>query len=229
MTKKKISKNNNTKGNQKILYNAIFSPKIKKNNNIVPYIQKNKLTFGGKKKDISVKDTEKLNKEIWGGKNNMDNNNKSVLDINKIDINKLDFNGDNFKNSNIMAECQLSLEDNESKNLNKTTINVSKKNYKERLNDIKDNVPIDLNNIINMTSNEIKSKAKTYFKKYGFFYNEKDSTIKATRGGTIIEITLYKIDSEANNIYCNARIKTNDLRKEKDIMRKLFISLNRKE
>ena len=227
--KKKISKNNNTKGNQKILYNAVFSPKVKKNNNIVPYIQKNKLTFGGKKKDISVKDTEKLNKEIWGGKNNMDNNNRSVLDINKIDINKLDFNADNFKNTNIMGENQLSLEDNEAKNLNKTTINVSKKNNKEKLNEIKDNMPIDLNNIINMTSNEIKSKAKTYFKKYGFFYNEKDSTIKATRGGTIIEITLYKIDNEANNIYCNARIKTNDLRKEKDIMKKLLISLNKKE
>ncbi len=226
--KKKVIKNHNyNRGNQK-LYNAIFSQNeanAKKNNNIVTYLQKNKLTFG-KKKDISLKDNEKLSKEIWGIKHNMNNNinNRSVIDINKIEINIE--SGKIKKNS---TEIKFSLDDNDSKTLNKTTISINKKNNKDGLKDFKENIPIDLNYVVNMTSTEIKSKAKTYFKKYGFFYNEKEYTIKATRGGTIIEITLYKIDKESNSIYCNTRIKTSDLRKEKDIIRKFFISLNKKE
>ena len=228
--KKKTIKSNYNRGNQKLLYNTIFSPKSNnsKKNNIITYLHKNKLNFAGKKKDIGLKDTEKLNKEIWGKKNK---NNRSVLDINKIDINNVDNEkSKNYKNSNVTnAECQLSIDDNDSKNLNRTTINIFKKNNKEGLRDIKENSPIDLNSLLTLTYNDIKSRAKIYFKKIGFFYNEKDNIIKATRGGTIIEITLYKIDNESNNIYCNTRIKTNDLRKEKEIVRKLFVFLNKKE
>ena len=41
-------------------------------------------------------------------------------------------------------------------------------------------------------------------------------------------MTLYKFSNELSNIYFNVRIKTNDFKKEKEIMRKIIISLNKK-
>ena len=214
--KEKIVKNNSSKSNDKILYNAIFSTKssdIKKNNNNIPYLKKNKNT--NKKKDISIKDNEKLNKEIW----NMNKKNKK----NNIDM-------DNEKNNNLNnTQIDYPIDNNENNNLNKTTFSISKKNIKKDIfKDLKDNTPIDLNCILNITINEVKSKSKIFFKKMGYFYNEKDNIIRATRGGTIIEISLLKICNESI-IYFNTRIKTNDFKKEKEIIRKLIGSLNAKE
>ena len=211
--KEKIVKKNSSKNNDKILYNTIFSPKssdIKKNNNI-SYLKKNKV---GKKKEISIKDNEKLNKEIW----NMNKKNKKNNNI------------DNNKNLNINNTQTLSYIDNYQDNkLNKTTFNLSKKNIKkDGIKELKDNAPIDLNCILNVTVNEVKSKSKIFFKKIGFFYNEKDNLIRATRGGTIIEINLFKVCNEST-IYLNTRIKTNDFKKEREIIRKLIASLNVKE
>ena len=228
--KKKLKNNNFNQGNEKILYNTIFSPKssVGKRNNKISYLHKNK--FGGKKKDIAIKDNEKLNKEIWNLNNKKNKVNSSVLDVN---LNKLDINNeDNEKNKNIhLNNTQIILSsDNTDNKLNKTTMNVFKKNInKEGTKFIKDNIPIDLNCLVNLTINEIKSRTKIFFKKFGFFYSEKDNIMKATRGGTIIEMTLFKLSDESNNIYFNTRIKTSDYKKEREILRKLLNSLNKKE
>ena len=144
--------------------------------------------------------------------------------------NKKNNNIDNNKNLNINNTQTLSYIDNYQDNkLNKTTFNLSKKNIKkDGIKELKDNAPIDLNCILNVTVNEVKSKSKIFFKKIGFFYNEKDNLIRATRGGTIIEINLFKVCNEST-IYLNTRIKTNDFKKEREIIRKLIASLNVKE
>ena len=74
-------------------------------------------------------------------------NNRSVIDINKMDINIE--SGKIKKNS---TEIKFSLDDNDSKNLNRTTISISKKNNKDGLKDFKENIPIDLNYVINIMS-----------------------------------------------------------------------------
>ena len=233
-TKKKLLKNSN----EKMLYNSIFSPKsaISKknnNNNNIAYMPKNVLFShgGGKKKDsIAIKDNEKLNKEIW----KKQKNNKSVLDINKMDI-----GSDKNKNTKIsnLSNSELEFSGDEtvgpkellgSSKLNKTTVNFYKKSMSKD-GFVKDNIPIDLSCLLNLNCNEIKSRAKIYFKKIGYFYSEKENVIKATLGGTIIEMTLLKIDNISNGIYFNTRVKTNDFRKEREIMRKLIIYLNKKE
>ena len=226
---KKKGKTNNNYGqaNGKILFNTIFSPKslnTKKNNNYV-CLQKNKFS---RKKEIALKDNDKLNKEIWNYKKNKTNT--SALDINQNDnINAENEKMKNKYNNLNNTQIQLSVDDYENSKLNKTTVNYKKETNKNGLKDIRDNTPLDLNCLLNLTTNEIKSKAKIYFKKCGFFYSEKDNIIKATRGGTIIEMTLFKLSNEFNNIYFNIRIKTNDFKKEREIMRKLIISLNKKE
>ena len=226
---KKKGKTNNNYGqaNGKILFNTIFSPKslnTKKNNNYV-CLQKNKFS---RKKEIALKDNDKLNKEIWNYKKNKTNT--SALDINQNDnINAENEKMKNKYNNLNNTQIQLSVDDYENSKLNKTTVNYKKETNKNGLKDIRDNIPLDLNCLLNLTTNEIKSKAKIYFKKCGFFYSEKDNIIKATRGGTIIEMTLFKLSNEFNNIYFNIRIKTNDFKKEREIMRKLIISLNKKE
>ena len=227
--KKKGKTNNNNYGqaNGKILFNTIFSPKslnTKKNNNYV-CLQKNKFS---RKKEIALKDNDKLNKEICNYKKNKANT--SALDINQNDnINAENEKMKNKYNNLNNTQIQLSVDDYENSKLNKTTVNYKKETNKNGLKDIRDNIPLDLNCLLNLTTNEIKSKAKIYFKKCGFFYSEKDNIIKATRGGTIIEMTLFKLSNEFNNIYFNIRIKTNDFKKEREIMRKLIISLNKKE
>ena len=230
-TKKKLLKNSN----EKMLYNSIFSPKSaisKKNNNNIAFMPKNTLFShgGGKKKDnIAIKDNEKLNKEIWK-KHKI---NKSVLDINKMDI-----GSEKNKNTKISylsnSELELSGDENGgakelgSNKMNKTTVSFYKKNMSKD-GFIKDNIPIDLSCLLNLNYNEIKCRTKTYFKKIGYFYSEKENVIKATLGGTIIEMTLLKIDNNSNSIYFNTRVKTNDFRKEREIMRKLITYLNKKE
>ena len=160
-------------------------------------------------------------------------NNKKKPNISAIDINPNDnINDENEKNKiskNNNIQMELSVDLNENSKLNKTTVNYKKDSSKNKLKDIRENIPIDLNCLLNITSNEIKSRVKLYFKKIGFFYSEKDNIIKATRGGTIIEMTLFKFSNELNNIYFNIRIKTNHFKKDKEIMRKLIISLNKKE
>ena len=226
---KKKGKTNNNYGqaNGKILFNTIFSPKslnTKKNNNYV-CLQKNKFS---RKKEIALKDNDKLNKEIWNYKKNKTNT--SALDINQNDnINAENEKMKNKYNNLNNTQIQLSVDDYENSKLNKTTVNYKKETNKNGLKDIRDNTPLDLNCLLNLTTNDIKSKAKIFFKKFGFFYSEKDNIIKATRGGTIIEMTLFKLSNEFNNIYFNIRIKTNDFKKEREIMRKLIISLNKKE
>jgi len=232
--KKKLLKNSNEKN----LYNSIFSPKSaisKKNNNNITFMPKNALFSHGvgvglKKKDnIAIKDNEKLNKEIW----KKNKNNKSVLDINKMDI-----GSEKNKNTKIsyLSNSELEFSGDEtgvakdlgSNKLNKTTVNFYKKNMSKD-GFVKDSIPIDLSCLLNLSWNEIKCRTKTYFKKIGYFYSEKENVIKATLGGTIIEMTLLKIDNHFNSIYFNTRVKTNDFRKEREIMRKLIIYLNKKE
>ena len=223
-TDRKKSKNISNPKNDKILYNTIFSPKTS-----IPKKNKNKIS---KKTEISVKDNKKLNKEIWNLNNKKNKTNNSLFDINvsKLDIN----NADNEKNKNQKnylnnTQIQFSLDNNENNKLNKSSINIYKKNINKDLKEKREMAPLDLNCILNLTNNEIKSRTKNFFKKFGFFFNERDNVIKVTRAGTIIEITLFKIGDGLNNIYFNTRIKTSDFKKEKEIMRKLLNSLNKKE
>ena len=162
-------------------------------------------------------------------KKNKLNTSVSDVNINKIEINSTENDKKNKYNNLNNTQIQLNFDNNESK-LNKTTINVSKKNSNSNgLKEFKENIPIDLNSILNLTINEIKSRSKVFFKKNGFFYSEKDNIMKATRGGTIIEMTMLKIGDETNSIYLNNRIKSNDIKKEREIIRKLINSLNKKE
>ena len=105
-------------------------------------------------------------------------------------------------------------------NLNK--INISKDVIKE----VKYNTPIDLNCILGSNIIEIKTKMKNYFKKIGYFYSEKENVVKANKGSSVFEILLNKF-MPMSNIYLNVKIKSNDLKKDRHIARKLVNYLNR--
>ena len=110
--------------------------------------------------------------------------------------------------------------------MNKTNVTFCDKNKSKKYVNIKDNVPIDLNCIISLPFNEIKSKIKSYFKKLGYFYTEKENIIKIKRGNTNDEISIYKFNGNNNVFYLSIKIKTQETGKEKENIKKLLKILN---
>ena len=160
-----------------------------------------------KNKDIAINNNEKIKNEF-----NKLNDKKINKELNKEKIyrNELTFLDDNV---NTIKS-------------NKSNITFSEKNKNKKKNKNKIDFPIDLNCIINLSFSEIKTKIKSYFKKIGFFYNEKDNIIKIRKGNTNIEIQIYKFNEDKNLFYLKMKIKNNEMKKDKEKIAKLLTILN---
>ena len=160
-----------------------------------------------KNKDIAINNNEKIKNEF-----NKLNDKKINKELNKEKIyrNELTFLDDNV---NTIKS-------------NKSNITFSEKNKNKKKNKNKIDFPIDLNCIINLSFSEIKSKIKSYFKKIGFFYNEKDNIIKIRKGNTNIEIQIYKFNEDKNLFYLKIKLKSNEMKKDKEKIAKLLTILN---
>ena len=112
------------------------------------------------------------------------------------------------------------------KNINCNTMNYFyKKNNSNliELKNIQEFTPFDLSCILYTGTNDIINKTKYYLKKKVFLCIDKDNGIRAIKGNTTIEIKLYKlIKDDDNNVYFNIKMKSNDLKKDKELMRKLI-------
>ena len=160
-----------------------------------------------KNKDIAINNNEKIKNEF-----NKLNDKKINKELNKEKIyrNELTFLDDNV---NTIKS-------------NKSNITFSEKNKNKKKNKNKIDFPIDLNCIINLSFSEVKSKIKSYFKKIGFFYNEKDNIIKIRKGNTNIEIQIYKFNEDKNLFYLKIKLKSNEMKKDKEKIAKLLTILN---
>ena len=154
-----------------------------------------------KDKEISIKDKEKFNEEI-----------------DKFSDKKIRTTNNKTRNSlNTNSSLKSSIRDN-----NKTNMTFSD----NQINKIKNNFPFDLNCIINLPFTEIKSKIKSFFKKIGFFCTEKGNTIIFKKWNTNIEIIINKFDDENKFFYLSTKIKSKEIKKEKEIIKKLILTLN---
>ena len=160
-----------------------------------------------KNKDIAINNNEKIKNEF--SKLNDKKINKELIKE-KIYRNELTFLDDNV---NTIKS-------------NKSNITFSEKNKNKKKNKNKIDFPIDLNCIINLSFSEIKSKIKSYFKKIGFFYNEKDNIIKIRKGNTNIEMQIYKFNEDKNLFYLKIKLKSNEMKKDKEKIAKLLTILN---
>ena len=162
-----------------------------------------------KKKEIEVKDNDKLRNEVWKLSD------KKIKLLNNENISR---NDNQLTTLNNKRDLDISM--------NKTNVTFCDKNKSKKYVNIKDNVPIDLNCIISLPFNEIKSKIKSYFKKLGYFYTEKENIIKIKRGNTNEEISIYKFNGNNNVFYLSIKIKTQETGKEKENIKKLLKILN---
>ena len=113
------------------------------------------------------------------------------------------------------------------KEINYNTMNFFYKknnvNSKKELKCIDEYTPIDLFCLFNNDQENLFCKMKFYLKKKGFLCLEKDNGIRTIKGNTVIEIKLYKIiKNNNNNVYYSIKIKSNDLKKDKETMRKMI-------
>ena len=113
------------------------------------------------------------------------------------------------------------------KDINYNTMNFFYKkknaNSKKELKCIDEFTPIDLFCLFNNDQENLFYKMKFYLKKKGFLCLDKDNGIRTIKGNTVIEIKLYKIiKNDNNNVYFNIKIKSNDLKKDKETMRKMI-------
>jgi hypothetical protein len=111
---------------------------------------------------------------------------------------------------------------------NTFNINMDKKNDNVTLKELKELIPIDINNILFFPINTVINKTKKYFKKFGYFCNQKNNIIKANKGSSNIEITLYKIVYlNQDSIYFSVKIKSKDSKNEKLFINDLIYNLNK--
>ena len=101
-------------------------------------------------------------------------------------------------------------------------------NNNDNLQELNELLPIDLNYILFLPLCIIIDKSKKYFKKIGYFFNEKNNVIKANKGSTNIKIRLFRLPYLSNgNIYYSVKIKSKDLKKDKLIIKDLIYNLKR--
>ena len=97
-----------------------------------------------------------------------------------------------------------------------------------KLKELNELYPIDLNNIVNLAPNIIIQKMKKYFKNSGYFFSDKGNIIKVNKGGSNIEISLFKLKfSEDDNIYISIRIKSLSSKNEKLILNEIIKNLKK--
>ena len=160
-------------------------------------------------------------------KNNIYNNNFSIEekkeDINigesilpKEEIKIKNANSNQIKNKNIGKKSSNKIND----DYYKKYLN------KEQMKILPANIPLDLNYMVNIPINQITSKIKIFSNKNGYSCNIKNNVIKLTKFDKIIEIELFKVNSQIN--YISTNIKSNGPRKEKDKIRKLLAFIAKK-
>ena len=161
-----------------------------------------------------LKEEAKINSPI----NNKKNRNIIMSPYtNKKTIKVQLLNNKKEKMKNIEKEILMKDKSNRNK---KNDIKKGKKNKYE----LKDLTPIDLNNILNLSSNIIFQKVKKYFKKFGYLCKIKDNIIKADKGSSNIEIIIYKLKNleENKGVYLSIKIRNKDLKYEKSLVREMF-------
>ena len=228
-----ISVLNNSKNNSKIITNEIEKNKEKnkdKKSNI--FLNTNSNTT-----NITKNSNQKLNSNT-----NLKNN---VLATNSFNATSNDKNRNKYKNlpfnsfyntfySNGNDEDVLTFKEKfetenniiPNKDINYNTMNFFYKkknvNSKKELKCIDEFTPIDLFCLFNDDQENIFYKMKFYLKKKGFLCIDKDNGIRSIKGNTVIEIKLYKIIKNDNNsVYYSIKIKSNDLKKDKETIRKM--------
>ena len=155
-------------------------------------------------------------------KYDIDESEQLIIDSLPIIVNTKNENNKLSRNNNLNNEINSSL------SLNKINMTFSDKNQTKKYIKIKNDFPIDLNCVIYLPLDDIKHKIKIYFKKIGYFYTDKYNLIKIKRGNTNNEIIIYKIEGDNDIFYLNIKIKSNELKKEKENMKKLLSILNHK-
>ena len=207
-------RNNNKKFMKDIVENeesiSSFSSFDVDKNNLNILIQSKNDNIDNNECLYQMKTKNNLEDEKMGfpGYNNIVNNDNNELNNNQVKIN--------------VKILKNKKEDRENSNKNKDkgnediNINSKKDNNNESLKELKEFIPIDLNNIVNLQINNIIQQVKKYLKISGYFCKDKGNVIKGNKGSSIIEITLYKLNYLTNdNTYLSVKIKSNNLKKEK--------------
>ena len=175
-------------------------------------------------KDKSSLNKIQTNENYKNNRNNKDKvnclimspyNSKKVITVNLLNEKK-------ERKKNIQLELMNKI------NINDNELNTKKNNikYNDTIKELKEFTPIDLNYIVNIAINIIIQKTKKYFKKFGYFCNYKDNIIKANKGNSNIEITLYKLKYLNNdNIYLSVKMKNKDLKNAKLFIKDLINNL----
>jgi hypothetical protein len=187
-------------------------------------------------KTRKIYDEDKLNNvNFYKNKNKTPKNIKSK----KVTYSKDKFQSPTHKKRNkaSMINNQKEKEKDKDKNeeeessINKTNTfnnNMDKKNDSVTLKELKELIPIDINNILFFPINTVINKTKKYFKKFGYFCNQKNNIIKANKGSSNIEITLYKLISlNQDNIYFSLKIKSKDSKNEELFINDLIYMSNK--
>jgi hypothetical protein len=228
-----ISVLNNSKNNSKIITNEIEKNKEKnkdKKSNI--FLNTNSNTT-----NITKNSNQKLNSNT-----NLKNN---VFATNSFNVTSNDNNRNKNKNlpfnsfyntfySNEHDEDVLTFKEKfetenniiPNKDINYNTMHFFYKkknaNSKKELKCIDEFTPIDLFCLFNDDQENIFYKMKFYLKKKGFLCLDKDNGIRTIKGNTVIEIKLYKIiKNDNNNVYYSIKIKSNDLKRDKETLRQM--------
>ena len=235
-------------GNKKASTISVLN-KSKNNSKIINEIEKNKEKSKDKKCNIFI-NTNSNTTNISKSSNKKMNSNTNIKnnanatnslkaasnDKNRNKNKKLPFNSfyNTFYNNGheedrLTFKEKFETENNvvPNKDINYNTMNFFYK--KKNVNSIKELkcldefTPIDLFCLFNNDQENIFYKIKYYLKKKGFLCLDKDNGIRTIKGNTVIEIKLYKvIKDDNNNVYFSIKIKSNDLKKDKDEMRKMI-------
>ena len=156
---------------------------------------------------------------------------KAVINTSSNINNKISNRKDKINNQTINKRTIIVQNKEEEESINKNNTSNKKNNINnnyDNLQEIKQLLPIDLNYILFLPLHIIFDKSKKYFKKYGYFYNEKNYVIKANKGSTNIIIRLYKLPYLSDgNIYYSVKIKSKDLKKDKLFIKELISNLRK--
>ena len=188
-------------------------------NNVNFYKNKNKTPKNIKSKKVSY------SKDKFQSPTHNNNNKNKIQMINNQKEKEKDKDKDKQK------EKEKDKNEEEESLINKANTfnsNIDKKNDIIALKELKELIPIDINNILFFPITAVINKTKKYFKKYGYFCNQKSNIIKANKGSSNIEITLYKlIYLSQDSIYFSVKIKSKDLKNEKLFINELIYNLNK--
>ena len=210
----KFSEFKNKRGNAEVKLNSKTNRNIYKSP--ISHIDRKKKFY------ISSESVDKNNKN-----NNRYNNCVGTLSPN---INKKQINAQLLTDK---KEPEKNIDDIIRKTDSLKITNINLKKYKsnnfETLKELKEFTPIDLNYILNIPINIIIQKTKKFFKKNGYFCNEKNNSLKAIKGSSIVEIALNKLPYlvDDKHIYYSAKIKNKDLKNQKLFLKELIYYLKK--